>query len=287
MAAGGLQLDRLGPKSRADRAGFTLVEVVVVVGIIGLLLAIIIPVANAVLESNRKKATLATMQILQAGIDDFSSKPPLARDGQSLCEQETTNSNQGRCSSYRDVFGNLPPSPLAKFTCQNPSPDPECARTLDTDPTTSLKFDTLIRRYCTGLRLRARPQSPRSYQPEGAAARTTGAPAPDYASIESLLLFLRRYSEQGEAIMSKLSGQLTNLDRDLVDVLDSGGQSDATKALELPEVNDVWKRPLRYDVIAKGIGEFKYELRSAGPDGKFEDPFSEESVGDDVVLTGP
>ena len=49
---------------------------------------------------------------------------------------------------------------------------------------------------------------------------------------------------------------------------------------------DPWGRPYIYEYPGR-VNPTGYDLRSAGPDGIFADPFSSEDVSDDVIMKGP
>lgn len=58
-----------------DEKGFTLVEMIIVIAIIGLLVAIIIPQAGNALDNSRIKAALASGKSIQAGMEMYYSDP--------------------------------------------------------------------------------------------------------------------------------------------------------------------------------------------------------------------
>src|SRR5262249_5443274 len=111
----------------------------------------------------------------------------------------------------------------------------------------------------------------------------------------------------GAAILTRLPrNRLTNQDTctgancpDMV-VFDTNGndvndppynQPGKDKAVDLTEIRDEWGNPLNYELYTFGAGSAArtdWEVRSAGPDGKFEDSFDRNGSGDsdDEVLRG-
>lgn len=71
-------------RGRPSRAGFTLIEMMVVIAIISLLVALIVPTIGAVREKARLKATRTLVDVLAAGLErylvDFDEFPPSTSD---------------------------------------------------------------------------------------------------------------------------------------------------------------------------------------------------------------
>ena len=62
-----------------DQGGFTLVELVVVIAILGVMAAIAVPMVNNFLGSSKEQAYGADVAIIQASIDAFYTNPNNAR----------------------------------------------------------------------------------------------------------------------------------------------------------------------------------------------------------------
>lgn len=129
--------------------------------------------------------------------------------------------------------------------------------------------------------------------------------ADDFNSIESLCLYLSRLCPNAANRLEHLasSGQVTNQDKlkqgggPAPDALlflltDRNGNGrvdpgDSYERVDLREVIDSWRCPLRYQVRKLVTGDWQWELRSAGPDGKFAEMWTPQEQSDDVVLRGP
>jgi prepilin-type N-terminal cleavage/methylation domain-containing protein len=268
---------------------FTMIELMVVVGILGLLLAIILPTANRVLQNTKIKSTLATMQVVENAIARFESDRPLG----------TT------------AYGNFPPPSFSTnvftiptretFTDTNTNgvwdwaPVPEA---ITNDDGNGMYDRVYIRLVVAGLS-KAPGFTPIIGRNPGGTPDAEG-PEPyftkDFLSIESLYFFISQFSPQGKAILSKLPASMV-MNKDICggvscpDVLiyDSNKNDTMDPAtdsrVDLFEIYDSWDRPLHYMVRPTPNG-FEWELRSAGPDGKFDVMFTPEDQSDDVVLKG-
>ena len=58
-------------KNRTGALGFTIVELLVVIGIIGILVALLIPAIGAVTNSSKKLKTQSTMTAIEAGLEAY------------------------------------------------------------------------------------------------------------------------------------------------------------------------------------------------------------------------
>lgn len=265
---------------------FTLIELIVVVVIISLLLAIALPVSTGLLNSQKAKATLMTMQTLDSAMGTFASERPIA------------------ASSYVDLFGPFPPSPVTSFVLDSgnavfSSVGPTGFTTGEyrfaVDPGTKWKFEELVRNYIV-----PHVDVPTwHYNADNSWFKTDHPDTDKYLSIETLVLFLRQLSPASRRTIERMQKHLTNKDRDAIEWVVGGGIT----ATDLFEITDAWGNPLRYAVqspVREGTGprlKIRWELRSAGPDGKFNPTFmlpgtdgaflSEEDAGDDVILRGP
>ncbi len=258
--------------------GFTLIEMVVVVAILGILVAISIVGGSKLIDSNRGKQTLTTMKTLELAIEAFkqdSAASTLA--GTELARINISGENVP--IRYRQLFGGFPPSPASSFALDGPTTTIISDKP-DEHPETSSKMNRLLK-----------------LLPVKSLGREFAPGEVDYPSIETMLIYIQRLSPRGRKILEDLpDGAMTNLDKDWV-VFDSDKSDNITAAdqrVDLFEVLDAWKRPMRYAVKARGIGDVMWELRSAGADEVFADcdpvtrwQFCDEDFSDDVILRGP
>jgi len=264
--------------ARGGRA-FTLVEVMVVVGILVILMVIAIPVATGLLDSQRGRQTLATMDTLRVAIEQFADEAPIRGEGKL---------GTGTVHPYEVVFGRYPASPTSAVLPAEGWPSTNrYPVTEEAAPETREKFDLLVRaftKYSGGLH-----PSPGD------------SPEHDDNTIECLVLFLNTFSPQASQTLQHIQASvMTNEDRDLAYRIEDiaapeAYDADEHEAVDLFEVRDGWKRPMRYAVLSPQLNTqgqtvlpARWELRSAGADGQFAElPFTPEEESDDVVLRGP
>ncbi len=274
-----------------------MIELVVVIGIIGLLLTILVPAVNALLESNRSKTTLSTMKVLENAIERYKSERPLG----GIVDAGTLPP---------DYFLWEPDTPPPIYEYWNPATDDansngrwDYGEVVNDDQT---QPEDEGRGWWNRTILTA--HFPQVSLKDGVQRRINNAWVPaqpnfaerDYRSIESLYFYMSQLSPQGRQILNTLPQSIVqNKDQcggatcpDIV-ILGIDKASTATpppfdpngKRIELVEVNDAWGRPLRYKVRPLA-SEHEWELRSAGPDGKFSFPFTPQEQSDDVPLRG-
>lgn len=290
---------------------FTLVEMMVVIGILALLIALIVPVTTSLLERNKRSQTLATMKVLEQAIAAFSNVRPLAKAGTvRLRPTGQPSPHDWAPESVSAVFGSLPPTPTSRLV--NPMKDPldftivlppwgdARSYTVDGSVDTTAKFGFLLALVKNG---------PWEYKRKDPTQGTTNwaqinwlgpDPAKDAASIECLVFCLNELCTESRSILSQLpAASKVNDDKDMAYenlVNPTAHKPEETeKMIDLIEIIDAWKRPLRYAVKEPAIPDpitgaaaypATWELRSAGPDGLFADPFTAEDVSDDVILKG-
>jgi prepilin-type N-terminal cleavage/methylation domain-containing protein len=344
-------------------SAFTLVEVMVVMGILAVLVVLALSTASSLLADSRAKQTKATMKVLDAALEQFIRDYPFSDKGHSdpvnshiLRQLIVPNSappptnwtvNCAISRSYApdslgsmcvSLFDRYPPCPLTAFapnpalllppigfTDTRPLPD-----THDDDPITAFKFSRLIN-VMKGFDIPLHPsvKSPWWMRNDQGAQIGLLASLPSsahthyaehYSSIECFFFTLYEFSPAARKILDQLQGKpaLANLDKDFTfhDVtnnrcdaepnasFDSNCLEERKTQVPLYEVLDAFPtdeyprgRPIRYaireairtstDPNAPPAAPIKWELRSAGVDGVFAPPFTDESGSDDVVLQGP
>ncbi len=298
---------------------FTLLELMVVVGIIGLLLAIVIPSTLAILTKQKKNNTTANMEVLKTAIQTFESKKPLG----------DKYKNTARGFPY---FGFLPPDHFI-FHPATTSPPQE-----SWDPTTQdlnkngfwdpgepitgdqpdkadeghnrfnpvhVENDLLVGQLRGVQRKINGTWQPDDPLPGGMTVNEDGR------SSETLYLYLSRLCPECQTVLTKLPVQiLTNNDQcstgscpDKV-ILGIKPNTNPTQAdedngqhVDLTEIRDAWGKPIRYQVERVGSLQspsWKWELRSMGADETFTTDSNgvptmfipQEQSGDDVIVSG-
>ena len=113
VRSGGLRQDRgLGHRAgRTDAAGFTLIELMIVVVVIGILAAIAIPNFSAMQDRAREGSVKANMHAVQVTIEDFG----LMNDGQYPTSASSTVPD-GRTLEQISPTGAFPRNPFTKTT---------------------------------------------------------------------------------------------------------------------------------------------------------------------------
>lgn len=277
------------------RAGFTLLEIMIVVGIIVVLATIAVSVAPGIIDSQKAKQTKVTvMETLASAIHEYSREQPMSNT--------PVETFSGSTIKYKSLYGTYPPSPVSPMTLDDEFGNygPTAFDRDDTSQprfkgsySTKEKFELIVRSLLV-------PRGTELNWHVGGSAnwKNTDDVKDAGLSIECLLLFIHQLSSGAEKIVERLPAQYrTNADKDSLTWNELNG---APETRELFEVNDAWGRPLRYAVqvpLQDNDGNSlmrKWELRSAGPDGKFEPTFDADGVftledagGDDVILRGP
>ena len=72
-------MNKLMRHTRKDQGGFTLVELVVVIAILGVMAAIAVPMVNNFLSSSKEQDYVADVATIQASVNDYFSSPSNAR----------------------------------------------------------------------------------------------------------------------------------------------------------------------------------------------------------------
>jgi hypothetical protein len=217
------------------------------------------------------------METLRTAIDYYAADRPLQNNNDPILDE---GSNTYRGYSY--IFGPYPPSPNATMAMSpgTPSVSNTSIEYESSMPPpyneVGLKFLRLIETYI-----------PRAIGKDPYPISNTD----DYASIECFVLFLEEFSPQARAVLANLPDQVKSnqdVDRSGGALTTDGIVYDDGRRRDLYEIVDGWGKPLRYYAGAtNGLIKYRWELRSAGPDGRFSDPGTPEDAGDDVVVTGP
>ncbi len=99
------------PNRRPARAGFTVVELLVVMAIIVLLAASVVTVGSAVWRRASAKKTESLLQVVQQAVDDFHRDPPKFVN----LRQKGDDPSEGE-GNYLKRYGAYPPDELEVFT---------------------------------------------------------------------------------------------------------------------------------------------------------------------------
>jgi len=258
------QFSILNSQFRLRRTAFTLAELVIVVLILGILATLVTTAASGIITSSRCRATMTTMTVIEHAISQFAENRPLSGGW------------------YERKYDRFPPD---GYTYGDPTgypgpeePDIATGQPWDWDdpPITDLNGNEIF----DGAHLNKDIAGALVIEPENY----------DNMNIEGLYLYLSHLSPRSRTALEKLpAGQVVNQDADVL-VLDTDGTpglSAGDKRIDLFEIVDSWGRPFRYAIRPVWIGGFRWELRSAGPDGYFAPMWTPEGDTDDVVLTGP
>lgn len=279
-------IHRLEPTQR--RCAFSIVEMLIVVGIIGILLALSLPAAHSISVRQKKSATMGSLRVLETVIEGFS-------------QARTLN------GKYKKYFGEAPPD---FFVWRWPRDGPyHCEKFEDSTsgPLHNGKWDPgekIINDYepdpesfgrynpaCIGLDFPriSSFDGIRAKQPSGEYLSWMAAHE-DYRSIETLAFYVQNLDPADKALLLRLpSGNKDHLNNTLhPDFAIFGVKTDnfsveptAFNCLDLIEVLDAWGEPLRYRI---DYATQEWELRSAGPDGVCATAFTPEEQSDDVIL---
>jgi len=243
--------------------------------ILVILATLVTSAASGAIDGMRARSTLATMRALELAISQFAQDAPLLG---------------GAGGQYKHRYGAFPPDDfvyssdpayLEDYQDVNLNGQWDWGEPVINDRNENLKYDVaLLDQDLGGVGIE---------RLVGETWQLTDS-AGGYSTIETLCLCLARLSPRAEAALKKLpSGRVANQDTDLVviDTNNSGMPDQGDERTDLFEVTDSWDRPLRYEVRPMGIGGFRWELRSAGPDKSFADMWTPEDDSDDVILNGP
>ena len=242
-----------------------MVEIVIVVGILVLLIGMIIPVANGVIEGHRGKLTMKRLEVIAAALEEFRRANDLPA-GWTLPPDDFDPAND-----WKNLKDNNPPFTVTVGGTTYRCPSINGATGVVTDPA---------------------GQTPMENAPVGTDPRT--GELYDHRSIESLYLYLTLTCDSAAAIIADVP--TANRDQcvgggaceDFLvrQFVPAGGGASIVEQVAMREFIDAWGRPMRYTTTVQPAARVRWEIRSAGPDGAFGDPFSPELETDDIVVNG-
>jgi prepilin-type N-terminal cleavage/methylation domain-containing protein len=260
-----------GLSGRRRAAGFSLVELVVVMSILVVVMSLVISVAGGVIEANRKALQRASFEILDRVLDGFASQNPLR-----VYRNETGMNEDIPAIRWSGFFNKYPPINLAEVE----------------PPLNSGKLSESI--YVAGRsihqRIEGKPPGPIPPILPGAVVRDPDGLAGEASRIafddtESFLFYVNYFAPGLAGRLGHLAdGMIVNRDGDWVD-LGNDGDPDISD-IELMELRDVWGRPVLY--INDCRDRFNNITGAAGPDGRIDNPLVEANNGKPVfVSAGP
>lgn len=153
------------------RRGFTMVELLVVMGIIALLAAALVTVSSGVWRKASAKRTLAMLQVVQQALDDFKRDPPVF-----------VNKSQGE-AGYKKRYGPYPPDELEVFTAAGLPGSEDFGQTLAPG--------------------KAKVVPGTGYQPM-TFGRSPVLPETEHRDLAAMLLAIQLYSEKGRMILDRI-----------------------------------------------------------------------------------
>jgi type II secretory pathway pseudopilin PulG len=200
------------PASRRRLGAFTLVELLVVLGIIALLIALVVAGGAHLAQRSKVRDTEALLSSLNQALDAFAADKPFAR-----VPAATGLNPNAQVPSAR--YGDYPPDELMAFDCQLPGTGP---------PGYVLLVTPVGGNY------------PRVTVP----TLPSGKPQPDVNSQRAMVLAIRLRSPSAAAILDRVPDRFRAQ-------LAAGGevyQADASDAVGTPLVYyvDAWGQPIEY-----------------------------------------
>lgn len=105
-----------------SQEGFTLIELVVVIAILGILVAIAVPVVSGYLSASKQQAYIADQKMIQVAADGYFASPDNPRYQGKRQYPTVANLNAGIVNALHDlvVFGSTEPIEITGTTSTNP-----------------------------------------------------------------------------------------------------------------------------------------------------------------------
>lgn len=244
------------PRCRTGR-GFTLISMLITVGIVSALVTLLVVTGQRVIEGSRKQGTKAILSTLRAALEVYKNN--------------TTVTNQTMIGRY----GVFPPEPMATDNIVN---GVEIRNFNINDIDELLIHQTLselaeqneaigIEANINGYRQSHFAEPDIAWQDYGLEGNNLNELYLARASIEVLYVALSQVPECREIIQTLPEGNVVNIDGNAVDLTDDGNTNQNDQYVSLFEVTDAWNVPLRYRNRGKGVFPL---ITSAGPDHIFD-----------------
>ena len=219
--------NRTRGSSGGRTAAFTLLELLVVMGIIAVLAASILVASHALIENSRARSTRAVLTIVQDALEQFK-------------EEQSARSTLARSGAYQARYGYYPPDELEPFTAHGVPPDTGVA-----GPLTVGKASVVPAPSGTGVFDRAM-----TFQIDGLSDADR---ATEHRDLAAMMLAVNMFSESAAEMIGHISGSHrttgpTSATRAPLQFLDRNGDGDFTpmEDEQIEYIVDDWGVPISY-----------------------------------------